>query len=244
MLFTASDMAKLTDNDKKLHAGHRQRMKEKLFKNGIEGLDDYEVLEYFLYYSLPYVNTNEIAHKLINEFGSLNNVINAEYDRLVQVDGMGPHTASMFYFFRSLAKLYLANEYKVNTSVHEKDKLCDYCKALYIAAENEEIRLIFLTDDLFVIHDKLICVGTPGKVELPFRVIARELLETRSSRVVITHNHPQGSSMPSRADIDETYKLWQTLRNMQVELVDHVIVGRDGVWSMRFNHTIPDIWGM
>ena len=73
--------------DEALHSGHRARMREKLKDNG--SFPPHELLEMLLTYSLPRINTNELAHKLINRFGSIDAVLSADMDALEEVDGIG-----------------------------------------------------------------------------------------------------------------------------------------------------------
>ena len=77
------------ENKSLIHAGHRKRMREKFARNGGAGFQKHEILEMVLYSSIPRGNTNEIAHALINKFGSFSGVLNAPYEELLKVKGVG-----------------------------------------------------------------------------------------------------------------------------------------------------------
>lgn len=231
------------EKNKNLHGGHRERKREQFFYKEFDDVPEHEVLEVLLYFSNKRRDTNEIAHKLIDRFKSLNGVINAGYDELVTVDDVGDATAYMICFFRRLAMLYLKNERKGSViELNNTETLSEYCRILFKDARCEQLRIIFLNDDLVLIDDKLLGNGTPGRINVSFRVIAEEIMKQKCSRVVISHNHPIGTCIPSNADINYTYNLWQALKPLEIELIDHIIIGSDGEWSMRSHSSLPEVW--
>ena len=76
------------------HGGHRQRMRERYAKQGLDGFAPHEVLELLLFYAIPQKNVNPLAHKLIDRFGSLYGVLNASPKQLQQVEGIGEYAAT------------------------------------------------------------------------------------------------------------------------------------------------------
>lgn len=79
-----------------VHDGHRERMRKRIEEYGIESLQDHEVLEFLLYAVVPRKDTNELAHSILNKFGSLSNVFDQPIERLQEVDGV---TYNMAIFF-------------------------------------------------------------------------------------------------------------------------------------------------
>ncbi|MCL2634152.1 MAG: DNA repair protein RadC [Oscillospiraceae bacterium] len=225
------------------HGGRRQRKKEQFLKYGIETLPDHEVLEILLYYAIPRSDTNDIAHTLIKKFGSLNNVLDAEYDELKNVSGIGDNAASLICFFRLLSRVYTRNSAEKELIENFNcERLKDYCNTLFFGSKSEEIYCLYLTDDLKLICEERVSMGTIGKVDLPIRKIAHSALVNKCSRLVISHNHPAGSCMPSRADIDATKDVCDMFKKMDVELIDHIIVGRDGVASLKESGYMTGYW--
>jgi len=226
----------MADGTVNIHAGHRKRKKEQFLKAGLKSLPEHEILEILLYYAVPRGDTNEAAHLLINRFGSLTRVMDAKFDELTKVKGVGENAASLICFARMLTKVY--SEKKTGEDLIElfnSDRLKNYCSSLFLDAVDEEIRCVYLTDDLKLISAEKICSGTVGKVELPVRKITRSVFMNNCGRIVIAHNHPAGTCLPSRADVEATKDLTQVLAKMEIELTDHIIIGRDGVASMREN---------
>jgi DNA repair protein RadC len=225
-----------------LHQGHRQRKKEQFLASGLDDFPDHEKLEFFLYYAIPLGDTNELAHRLIDHFGCFVNVIGADFNDLLAVSGVKEHTASMICLFRMLAKYYIMEKKGSALGLNNTAALNNYCAAMFLDADKEEVRCVFLDNELNLIDSKKICEGDFGKVELPLRELLQSIFKVRTNRVVIVHNHPYGSCIPSRADVDVTRELYVFLKTINIELIDHVIAGKDGVWSMRERETFPDIW--
>jgi len=216
------------------HYGHRQRKKEQFLKNGIDGLPEHEPLEFLLYYAVPRGDTNPIAHALIKRFGSLDGVLNAEYDDLITVDGVGNNAASLICYAKMFSQLYLKKQAQAELKkLFNADSLKEFCVSLFIGSKEEEIYCLYLSDDLKLIAHEKICTGKIGEVDIPVRRITRSVLKHNCSRLVITHNHPAGSCLPSRKDVDSTEKMRTMYAELDVELTDHIIVGRDGTASMR-----------
>jgi DNA repair protein RadC len=216
------------------HHGHRRRKKEQFLKNGLDGLPEHEPLEFLLFYAVPRGDTNSIAHSLIKRFGSLTEVLNADYNELKTVDGVGDNAASLICFAKMFSKLYLQNQAQSDLiELYNSDNLKDFCRSLFVGCDEEEFHCIYLTDNLRLISHEKICSGRLGKVDIPVRKITRSILDNNCSRLVITHNHPAGSCLPSRADVDSTQKIRTLYAGMEVELIDHIIIGRDGVSSLR-----------
>ncbi|MCL1902967.1 MAG: DNA repair protein RadC [Oscillospiraceae bacterium] len=217
-----------------LHHGHRQRKREQYLKSGIEHLPEHEPLEFLLYYAIPRGDTNATAHLLIKEFGSLAGVMNADYNELMKVDGVGQNAAALICFTRMFSKLYVKKQAQEELeTLFNSDRLKEFCSALFVGSVEEEFHCLYLTDDLKLIAHEKICDGKLGDVKIPLRKITRSIIEKNCSRLVITHNHPAGSCIPSRADVDSTISIRDIYIRMEVELIDHIVVGRDGITSMR-----------
>jgi len=222
-----------------VHKEHRQRKKAQFLKSGIAYLPEHEIIEILLFYGIPQGDVNSTAHALIDRFGSLAGVLQADYAELCEVDGIGNNAASLICFSRMLAEVYLekSNGEKL-IELFSSDRLKAYCSSLFVGASDEEIRCLYLTDDLRLISSEKICSGTVGKVELPVRKITRSAFKNNCGRIVIAHNHPAGTSIPSRADVAATNDLREVLTKIEIELVDHIIVGRDGVTSMKGSYFV------
>lgn len=227
-----------------LHEGHRKRVKERFLKHGLESFTEVQVLETLLFYAVPKKDTNETAHLLLNTFGSLKKVFEADYEQLLAVDGIGENAASLIKFFQMASKRYLELVYAEHeeATYNTPESLMDYCKQLFLGEKKELIYVIGLDADLVIVNKELIADGSPDSVYIPNRKIMDFVYKTNISRIVITHNHPNGMCLASHADIETTGELVELMDQIEVEVVDHIIVGKTGASSMRNSLYAHDIW--
>jgi DNA repair protein RadC len=135
-----------------LHHGHRKRKKEQFLKSGIEHLPEHEALEFLLYYVIPRGDTNSTAHKLIKRFGSLVGVLNARYDDLLTVEGIGENSAGFIRFVQMFSKLYLQRQAQgLLEEQFDVQRLKEYCAALFSDSVEEEFCCLYFTDDMKLI---------------------------------------------------------------------------------------------
>lgn len=105
-------MEKIKEKKNNLHAGHRSRMRARFAKDGFDSFSDHECMEYLLYHTMKRVNTNETAHKLINRFGSIKGVLDAPYEELIKVDGVGDVTARYITGLNSQIAALITEQFK------------------------------------------------------------------------------------------------------------------------------------
>ena len=89
-----------------IHRDHRSRMKARFAAQGLDGLNDHEALELLLYFAVPRVDTNPIAHRLLDTFGSLHGVIDASHEALKRVQGIGENAATLLVLLREMMRRY------------------------------------------------------------------------------------------------------------------------------------------
>ena len=224
-----------------LHEGHRQRVKNRFIKHGLDSFDDHQVLEALLFYAVPKKDTNELAHLLLNTFGSLDKVFEADYADLIKVKGIGENTASLIKFSQMLSKRYVFSTFESDGKIILNDPkiVRDYCKNLFKGEKKEVVYAIALDSELYLIEKMKINSGAPNKVDVPFRTLTDFAIKSNCTRMLLAHNHPNGSMIASRVDVDATDEIADQLWSIDVELVDHIVVGRNGATSIR--ECNPDI---
>ena len=215
---------------KSIHKDHRSRLKNQFVNNGIETLTDIQKLEMLLFYSIPLKDTNPLAHKLINEFGTLSDVLSASYNELIKVDGVKENTATLIRFFGSMLNYCsrpVADE-TLNSSSKAKQFITQYFKHVSV----EQFYVFCLTKSSVVKKAFLINSGTTSEVNVEIRNITEKALETNCNRMIIAHNHPAGKAVMSNQDCRFTYSLLCSCILNNIELLDHVIVGVDKTISL------------
>ena len=223
-------MDKNNQTAKHSHAGHRQRMKQRFMATGFEGMADHEVLEYLLFYVLKQGDTNEVAHRLVETFGSLNGVIEADYNSLLEVKGIKENAACYLKSF-----LPLFRRYKKSMRDREKFEIDDCCEFLfgyYLGLKNEKVMAVLLDSSCKIINVETVCEGDICSASFNLRRLVELVVKNKASAMIIAHNHPGGLAIPSREDIDATISIKNSLAAIGVALLDHIVYIEDDYVSM------------
>lgn len=214
------------------HAGHRQRMRERFIKQGLDGFAAHEVLELALFYAIPRQNTNPLAHHLIDHFGSLHGVLEAPVDELMKVEGVGQNAAVLLSLFFQIARQLEFSREKELELMDTRLKAEVHCKRLLGGLKQEHLYAVCLDGQMRVIADALVAKGTLSEVPAYPRLVVEAALRHNAHALVLCHNHPGGQAMPSQSDIETTYAISHLLAGLGVMLADHMIVSGSHVLSM------------
>lgn len=206
-----------------VHDGHRQRMRERIIKSGISTLQDHEVLEYLLYSFIPRKDTNEIAHALINKFGSLAGVLNANEANLSQVSGMTKNASLFLSSLPDVFRAYISNMNSAKVSLKGRGIARDFMGGKLYGAREENVLVAALDAQDQLIHCEKLATGSGNSVALNVRAVVNFALSHNACSVLIAHNHPSGNLQPSQNDIDMTKELFMTLSGVGITLQDHFI---------------------
>ena len=208
-----------------LHTGHRKRLREEFLKNGnLIDMPEHKLLELLLFYSIPRKDTNEIAHMLLNRFGSISNLLDASPYEIMKTKGIAESSVVLLKLIMPMARKYLEDKntkINVNTST---DDVCEYLASLYLGFSEEVFGIItFNISGVMQGFDKL-TEGDIASVNLSVRKLAEVIIARNAASVILAHNHPNGFALPSHEDLEATVKVKQFLTNMGVKLIDHIIV--------------------
>jgi len=220
------------------HSGHRQRMRERFAKNGLDGFAQHEALELMLFYAIPQKNVNPLAHALIQRFGSLYGVLNASPRQLMQVEGIGEYAAVYLSLFASVPRLADATRASNRVKLTTRQAAVNYCARLLGGEKREMFYAICLNGQMETLSDVLIAKGSLSDVPAYPRVVMDAVLTHNAHGVLLCHNHPGGSVAPSQADLDTTGTLSRLLAEIEVTLVDHIIICDGDALSMVRNRFI------
>ena len=213
--------------------GHRARMRAKFERNGFEDFAEHEILEYMLFDALPRVNTNDIAHRLLDKFGSLYAVLEADEKDLCSVAGMGPKAAARLSLVPHVLRAYKKSRLGQKPAVKTIQQACEYCVSLLFGKPYEELHVLWLSTQNRIINSEKLSEGSLNESPVYTEKIAASALRNRAAKAIITHNHPGGSQRPSKNDIEMTFRIMDALRLLNVELVDHIIVCDEATFSFQ-----------
>ena len=214
------------------HDGHRKRLKARFVKSGLDDFEPHNVLELLLFYSVPRKDTNPLAHRLINHFGSLSGVFDAKPDELMKVEGITENTAVLISMIPQMARKYLEDKAEAVGVISGFTDIGDYLMPKFVGRTVETIMIAALDNKNKIISCNIVAEGENDKVNLSRRKIMEEVIRVGATRVVLAHNHPRGFAMPSAEDIFLTEEIYALLRTIGVELVDHIIFAEDDFVSL------------
>lgn len=222
-----------------LHAGHRDRIRERFRREGLDGFASHEVLELLLYNTISRGNTNPASHRLLERFGSLSGVLEAGYDELIQVKGIGPQTAAFLSMLPALTRRYLIDKQEDGVVLDTTEKRGEFLKPRFIGRNEEVLYLLCLDKKHKVLYCDVVMEGSLHSVPVDVRRLAEIAMRVSASSVVLAHNHTQGFALPSPDDHLATQRVALALRPLAVELLDHIIVAREEFISMADSAMIP-----
>ena len=206
------------------HGGHRDRLRKK-FSAGV--LEDHELLELILFYAIPRVNTNETAHNLIDRFGSIKGLLDAEYTALMGVDGMGKSSALYMRAISELLIRYERSNVDKRALLNTPNVLRSYLHSLFVGTEREMTYLILLDNSMRLLRCDKVGDGYSVSNDIVARNILSLALNNNAAGAILAHNHPNGKPIPSGEDIMITNHLEWLMRQFGITLIQHFIVADD-----------------
>ncbi len=208
-----------------IHEGHRERLRNR-FLIAASSFEDHELLELLLFYAVPRKNTNEIAHKLLERFGSLKGVLDAGIPALKSVDGMGDNAALFFRVIAETLFRYENHESKTVDAITSYAALGDYMRNLFVGTEDEISYILFFDMEQKLLSCKKLSQGFACGNIISNREIATEAVIQNAAGAILVHNHPKGSPNPSKEDLFATGKIKNLLESLGVSFIDHFIVAK------------------
>ncbi len=216
-----------------IHSGHRERMKQRFRESGLDGFHDVNVLEMLLFYVIPRQDTNPLAHALLEEFGSLEGVLDAGYEELLEVPGVGESVATFLRLFPSVCKRYIRGKQMKKIPYTTLEQLEDFVIPMFTFDMEETLYMICMDSGNHVTFCDVIGQGNEDSIYVDPKQVVRLAMKRRAERVVLAHNHPSGVAAPSVSDISLTNTLKDSLALFNIELMDHFIVAGETCASLR-----------
>lgn len=206
-------------------------MKKRFAEHGFQGMEQHEIVELLLYYAIPRKDTNPLAHRLIDRYGSLSKVCDAPFELLCEDFGLTESAALLLKMVPELAKAYTVS--RQNLHYIDNRRVVELFRPQFFGATVEKLA-IALTDaeDNLLLCD-VIFEGSVSVSQVPMRKIAGLALRHNAKYVYLAHNHPSGLCVPSRQDLEATHLISQTLTGIGVMLVDHLVFTADKYFSIR-----------
>jgi DNA repair protein RadC len=218
---------------KNYKSGHRLRVKEKFLQNGFSGWQEYEILEFALFFAFSQKDTKELAKKLIEEFGSLRQVVDADFTNLSKMSGIGRHCAVFINFLRKFAGIYFQLKIQSSKALLSTIEAVNYLSSSIGGEKVEKFCVLILSSANKVTQCIELETGTVNASPVIPRKIAETALKYKAVSIIIAHNHPGGNLKPSQNDINDTIAVKKALEAIDVSLLDHIIVCNEKHFSFK-----------
>lgn len=214
-----------------IHDGHREKMRRRFVQTGLSGFADHEALELLLFYAIPRRDTNPLAHRLLERYGSLEGVFTAPAEDLEKVEGMGESAALLLRLVPLLAE---KSRERTDGPVilNSTERAGEYLLRRFDGKKNELVYELCLDRKGKLLACKRLNDGGASSASLDIRKVVENAILTSASTVILAHNHPSGIALPSDDDCAATTQAVQALQTIGVVLADHIIVADDDFVSM------------
>lgn len=225
--------------EKRSMNGHRQRMRDTYINGGAGAMDDCKLLELYLSLVIPRKDVRELSYDLYNTFGSLEGVFSASVDQLMRVNGIGENTAVLINLNKNIQNR-IATASSKGLTFDKVSTTLEYMERKLSSLATERLLVIAVNNRGDFIGERFFDSGGVNFVDTNPKAITEFLLFSNASGVIVGHNHPSGHNSPSASDCNFTLRFRDTMATLQINLLDHIIVGEDGAFSMRHSREYGD----
>ena len=214
-----------------MHEGHRKRMRERITKYGIDNLEDHELIEYILYQTYKQKNTNEIAHRLLNHFHRFDKILDASEEALMEVAEVGSVTAHFLSVLPQIfARYEKSRKQEEGVRFVSLQRIVEWLTPSYFGTKGESKVLLCLDADFNLIHEEVWKEEAATETSVSIKDIVAIVIKYDAAKVVFSHSHLTNIKKPSSEDVEFTDILRIALRNIGIQLIDHLIICPNGTY--------------
>ena len=215
-----------------MHEGHRARVKKRFLEEGLDHFSDIQALELLLFYAIPRADTNPIAHRLLEHFGSLSQVLEANPEELKKISGVGENGALLLNLIPQMGRFYMTDRASAPGVLTTLEQCAQYLMPRFFGRKLETVFLLCLDAKCKVLCCREVGEGGTNSTGISIRRVVETALGVNATSVVLAHNHPSGVALPSPEDIQTTRRVAMALQAVEIVLVDHIIVADDDYVSI------------
>lgn len=214
-----------------IHDGHRARLRARYIEEGLAHFNEIDTLELLLFYAIPRRDTNELAHLLLQQFGSLDGVLGATTGDLCAVPGISENTAVLLHLFNDVARKCEISRQSIRI-VNSSQDAGTFLLPYFYGLRDETVYLLCLDAKGKVLDCRALFKGSANGVAIAIRKIVEVALSVNATSVIMAHNHPGGLALPSAEDRAATLRIRAALQSLDIVLIDHIIVADQDFISM------------
>ena len=218
-----------------LHQGHRERIRTRFLTYGIESLFSHEVIEMLLFYAVPIINTNEISHRLINKFKSIDNILGASSEELIKIEGIGEATILFLKLIYDICIDY-SNFSSIFSFIDSIESLCEYFQNYFTGSSSDVCLLLSMNQRLEIIKKISFTKESFMNGKFEIKRIVKLMLENDCTKIAVGINHADGIPLPNNSDFAITKIFSEKFSPFGIELIDTVICSKSKTYSLRKNN--------
>jgi DNA repair protein RadC len=211
--------------------GHRQRLKEKFLKGGLQGFLDYEIVELLLTLGTPRRDCKRQAKEAMERFKVLRRVLEADDSELREIKGIGPHNVFGIRLVQEVSRRFLKEKMLSRPVCHSSKEVFDYLYHTLRDAKTERFKVLFLDAKNYILEERTFFEGTVDSSAVYPREVIKAAVRFGASSLIFVHNHPSGDPEPSESDKEITQELVFATNIMQIKVLDHIIIGNNCYFS-------------
>jgi DNA repair protein RadC len=229
----------MDSNANKHYLGHRERLRKRFEEFGSSALQEYEIVELLLTYILPKRDVKPIAKELLNKFGSIKGIMDANEEELKSIKYIKDKFVTLLRLIKEINVIYKKQKSLEASLPISIEKIAEYCIEKLGNKKEEEFLVIYLDSGFKVQKEENFPAkdfhfsGTINKAAVYPRKIVEEALKRKAYAIVVVHNHPNGLLEPSEKDKTITKFLSMALSPLEIILYDHIIVAGDNYFSFK-----------
>lgn len=233
------------EEDKSLHAGHRQRLRDKVKNFGLKSLAPHEVLELLLTYTISRKDTNTLAHLLINRFEGFSGVLDTPISELIKQAGVGEETAIFLHMLPDLFEIYKQERIESSRVYLKTTRQCvDFFRSNFEIKGHESLYVVCLNKACKIVN-KFEYKGIDDcTINIDLKNLAEQIAINSVASIVLFHTHPNGEAIPSNQDIETTQSILNMCAMLNIAICDHIILnetthysfGREGKLKEMYNN--------
>lgn len=216
-----------------IHKDHRRRVKDRFLSEGLDHFDELHALELLLFFAIPQGDVNPLAHRLLDHFGNLHQVLAAPPEQLRQVSGVGEHTAILLGLVKGVSQKYLIDYEEKRLHLRTLDECGKYLMDRFLGRRDEAVMLLCLDAKRMPLCCRIVSEGSVNTAEVSVRKVVEAALAVNATTAVLAHNHPSGLALPSMEDIVTTRRMAMALDAVGITLEDHIVVADRDYVSLR-----------
>jgi len=218
--------------------GHRKRLRDRFLQSGLDGFLDYEIVELLLTLGTPRKDCKQMAKEAIKKFKGLRNVLDASFEELQQIKGIGLSNAFGIKLFQAVSERYAKEKIPKKISLTSPKVVANYFREKLGREKKEHFMVLCLDSRNNLIKMSNISVGTINANLVHPREVFKEAIQSSATQIIVVHNHPSENSEASPEDVALTRRLGEAAKIFGIELLDHIIVTKDKFYSLKEQNLI------